>query len=170
METPLQSSVRGTNAAVHKRRKRYSNLVPGLCGNIIRELDVLCRITHPNLVKIYKVCGILFLLIFQVFHEHPHHVDIEMPFYNVNLEQWIKKHNSWSQRCQYLEDLLTQMLDVVRCLHENGIYHMDIKSSNILYRKGKFVLCDPGLCSLNNADTNQTQICTLHCRYTFAVA
>lgn len=45
---------------------------------------------------------------------------------------------------------LANIASALNSLHINGIYHMDVKTENILYRKNNMCLCDFSNCIINN--------------------
>jgi serine/threonine protein kinase len=67
-----------------------------------------------------------------------------LQLYDTNLEKWVEK-NRWEERKNFVDGLFFTMLDSIIALHENGIYHMDIKSGNFLKSNEKVVLCDLGV-------------------------
>lgn len=121
--------------------QRYENREEGTPGYILRELDVLSRISHPKLIKLFNIS-----------QSHGKNVDMELPLYPQDLNHWISTR-TWTERSKKAQGFFYDLLDGLYALHSNNVYHMDIKTTNILVRGDSLVLSDLGLCSTDNLDT-----------------
>jgi serine/threonine protein kinase len=123
----------------------------GIIGNVLRELYILKHIRHPSIVKLYNI-----------FHTEKF-VDLLMEKYPTDLYKMIST-TSWQERRIHFDKIIFKLLDVLQCLHENKIYHLDVKSHNILVRDYDVVICDFGLSSTKSMDWNESYLCSIHCR------
>jgi serine/threonine protein kinase len=121
--------------------QRYENKKEGTPGYILRELDVLSRISHPKLIKLFNIS-----------HSHEKNVDMELALYPQDLNRWIST-KTWTERSRRAEGFFYDLLDALHTLHSNNVYHFDIKATNILVHGDSLVLSDLGLCSADNLDT-----------------
>lgn len=100
----------------------------------LRETNVLLALNHEHIVKVHEMV---------VGAEHDK-VFMVMDHYECDLKTYVEKHEGpFSQN-----DVMTifgQVVDGVEHMHSRWFVHRDIKTSNILYRKGKVALCDFGL-------------------------
>lgn len=126
----------------------------GVSGYVLRELNILSRIEHPNILKLFRV------------YHGSNSIDILLELYDVNLETWIE-NNTWDIREGLMEDVFRSLLDALCTIHKLGIYHMDIKADNILLnvKTKKICLCDFGIASVENFDSFcNIELCTIFCR------
>lgn len=124
-----------TGEIVALKKVRFNVSRDGVPVTSIRELRVLQKCQHPNIVKLQKVVtgsqpDSVFLVFEYCEHDLGRLLDImQTPF-------------SMSE----VKCLLRQLLQGVAFLHENWVMHRDIKMSNLLYtRQGVLKLCDFGL-------------------------
>lgn len=99
---------------------------------IVREIDILREIDHPNIVKIYE------------FFESMTHFYIVMEFCPGKL--LFKKFDE-KKRTDEKEAarIMLQVLEALHYLHQREIVHMDLKSENIIYNGRTVKLIDFGL-------------------------
>jgi serine/threonine protein kinase len=79
-------------------------------------------------------------------------------YYPTDLHQWYSLNNfSIEQRIFNFHNLFKQLILCLHACHREGIFHGDIKPSNLLYdpNNNKLVLCDFGLSMLIPADATQ---------------
>lgn len=100
------------------------------------EIEIMKRINHPNLVHCKKT---------EIIHEeHEETIDIHMELYEKHnmYKMYKNKTHTWKQVAKHV----FQILDAIRCLHDNKIMHLDIKPENIMFDKNNNVkLGDYGL-------------------------
>eukprot|EP00927_Polykrikos_kofoidii_P079556 TRINITY_DN76337_c0_g1_i1.p1 TRINITY_DN76337_c0_g1~~TRINITY_DN76337_c0_g1_i1.p1 ORF type:complete len:394 (-),score=48.09 TRINITY_DN76337_c0_g1_i1:181-1362(-) len=137
----------GTYGTVYRARDKESNTVvalkkvrihsekDGFPRSSLREIRILRRLKHPNIVELKEVvCGAKLGSVFLVFEYCEHDVGalldlMERPFGQAEV------------KC-----LVLQLLQAVEHLHKRFIIHRDIKLSNLLLNnKGVLKLADFGL-------------------------
>lgn len=97
-----------------------------------KEIRIIEKINHPNVIKVLR---------YGTDTKGPYYC---MPRYAVNLRQFLRNELFSDFRKQYL--ILTQIINGVKALHENGIIHRDLKPENILLNNyDDLVICDFGL-------------------------
>lgn len=125
-----------------KRIKIRKNL-----GNILKEINTMRFMRHPNILQFYS------LNIKNV--RNTKVADIETELWDSDLYDHLDKHRL------SLEDSFRVFLKVLNPLilmHQNGIYHLDVKPSNVLVKVSKdtikeVCLCDFGCGSYMNLYT-----------------
>ncbi len=125
----------------------------GIPGTLLRELDILSRLSHPSIVKLHKI-----------WHGNSN-IDMVFPYYEKDLGTWIEK-TAIAVRKEYMDQVFFRLIDVLCALHENEIYHLDIKPKNILMDSTNLpVICDFGISCTGTLDTfNNAELCSMHCR------
>lgn len=74
---------------------------------------------------------------------HPLHCLVMEKIEGQNLEEWVEQYGKISQKLAL--NWLTQLLEILKYLHENHFFHRDIKPTNIIIRPdGQLVLIDFG--------------------------
>jgi|JI6StandDraft_1071083.scaffolds.fasta_scaffold57802_1 serine/threonine protein kinase len=91
---------------------------PELSKSIKSELDILCGLEHPNIVRFYD-------------HSH-HHGDIWffMEYLPETLEMVYRNYGKITE--ETARAYTKQLVSAVKYLHSNKIIHKDIKCSNVL--------------------------------------
>jgi serine/threonine protein kinase/ABC-type branched-subunit amino acid transport system substrate-binding protein len=127
-----------------------------------REVDTLSRARHPHVIEIYY-CG-------QEEQGNDVLVYMVMPYCEEgSLQDWFNKH--WVNKLLDVKDvatLLSQAGEALKHLHENGITHRDIKTTNFLVRDRSsdhsqlphILLADFGLAQTIEEDTSQDSLGT----------
>jgi len=107
----------------------------GLPMTAVRELKLLRRTNHPNIVQLLDVAvGKKLDSMFYIFEYCEH-----------DLALLVDNRNSPFSESE-VKCIMMQLLDAVAYLHENWIIHRDLKLSNLLFNnKGQLKLCDFGL-------------------------
>lgn len=111
----------------------------------IEEFSWLSQVSHPNLVKLYDACN-----------------DGDLRYFSMELVEG-KTVRPWFERAvqkyenpwQPLKKVLVQAASAIHFLHQQGVIHCDIKSSNLMITpRRRAVLLDLGLAvSVNNPDS-----------------
>lgn len=107
---------------------------------IKKEAEILKRLNHPNIVKIYS------------FMETPNTLYFVLEYVeHGSLAGLLKKYGVFPEHL--IASYTEQMLHGLKYLHEEGIIHRDIKGDNILITKdGKVKLADFGTAKLEDAE------------------
>lgn len=109
----------------------------------IREIQVISRLKHPNVVEILKwgeVQGVPYFVM--------HLAE------GGNLRAWLKQH---SLERSELVALVEKIGRAVQFIHEHGVLHRDLKPSNVLMSKaGDPLLADFGLAKLDEVSQQLT--------------
>lgn len=67
-----------------------------------------------------------------------------------------KFHNNINSSYNYILNIIRQLLETLNYIHERGIVHADIKSSNILIQDDKPIIIDFGIsCTINTKSCNK---------------
>jgi len=114
----------------------------GFPHSAIREMNILLKLTHPNVVRVHEVVvGSDMDKIFMVMEYSDHSIK--------DLQEVSPKRFSQAQaKC-----LMHQLLSGIKYLHENWIMHRDLKPSNLLFdNRGNLKICDFGLARLYGDD------------------
>lgn len=107
---------------------------------IVKEAEILKRLNHPNIVKIYS------------FIETPNTIYFVLEYVeHGSLAGLLKKYGVFPEHL--IASYTEQILQGLRYLHGEGIIHRDIKGDNILITKdGKVKLADFGTAKLEDAE------------------
>jgi tRNA A-37 threonylcarbamoyl transferase component Bud32 len=108
--------------------------------DIKKEAEVLLRLDHPNLVGMYGIINEndKYMLVMELMEE--------------SLDARLKK-NDLSMKEKYL--IIKDMTRGVDYLHKKGVFHRDLKTENILLKKGCAKITDFGKSRINIGDTTQ---------------
>lgn len=126
-------------------------------NQIQKELDLLVKVDHPNIIQLLKVV------------EDRIRIYFIMDFCgNMNLKEHVVEMNESGRHFERSEikGIMKSLFDAVMDLHKNKIYHRDIKLNNILLqnnkgRKKEAMLIDFGLAVHNPELPIYTQCGTL---------
>ncbi|KAJ1476584.1 kinase-like domain-containing protein [Baffinella frigidus] len=108
----------------------------------MRELDILCRLLHPYVVRTYGACtdDVTMLILVMEFAE------------DGTLHDFLKKNHS-TLTMQDRMRLVPQLAAGMAYLHSRKVAHRDLKSLNILMHKGTCKICDFGLSKEEDGST-----------------
>ena len=116
--------VRQKSTGEYKACKKISKLVLQDELKYKKEIEILIKADHPNILKLYGIYETV-RSIYLITEECKGGTLLERILENVNK----KKDYSEKQAC----DLFSQIMSGIAYLHSNGICHRDIKLENILY-------------------------------------
>jgi len=127
-------------------RKQYAvkeftrTLGNGLTADVLREISILVKLDHPNIIKLIDVAYFDPSLPGQ-----PIKMILELAL--SSLEKYIKdKTNHATLTPDLLKSYMYQLSRGLDYMHNNGIWHRDIKPQNILvFENGKIVFTDFGI-------------------------
>jgi len=103
-----------------------------------REISILKKISHRNLVKLLDI-----------YEEEDFQVIVLEWIDGAELFEIVGRAPLSEERTR---DLFTQLVESVKYLHENNVIHRDLKLENIMVeREGRLVLLDFGLASHNSS-------------------
>uniref|UniRef100_A0A3Q1CH15 non-specific serine/threonine protein kinase n=1 Tax=Amphiprion ocellaris TaxID=80972 RepID=A0A3Q1CH15_AMPOC len=157
----LQSEVKGAfSEVVLAEEKRTQRLVAIKCipkkalegkeNNIENEIAVLHRIKHPNIVSLEDI------------FESTSHLYLVMQLVSGGeLFDRIVEKGFYTERDA--SQLIHQILDAVKYLHDMGIVHRDLKPENLLYysmdEDSKIMISDFGLSKIEGAGSVMSTAC-----------
>jgi serine/threonine protein kinase len=110
-----------------------------------REAEALARVdSHPNVLRIYGV-----------------HLEFEPPFLLLelvqgrNLREVLREREGRPLPLSRALEIARDLHSALRCLHENGVLHRDVKAENILIEEGsgRARLADFGLASIQDGQS-----------------
>ena len=136
----------GRLVAIKKVRKTLS-LDPALCERLSLEAKILRRIDHPNVVSVLDggidSSGQPFLVMSRAF--------------GTPLDIAISDAGTFSRN--RITAIMSQLLDGLTAIHEAGVIHADLKSSNVLIDElDRVTIIDFGLARVAAADANDDEI------------
>ena len=105
---------------------------PYMAKNLTREASLLCRLNHPNIVKLLEVCRAtdLYCLVLEF-------VPGGTLFEHIQSRGALQEDES--------RGLCRQLISAIAYLHGERILHRDLKLENIMLNRGHLVLIDFGL-------------------------
>ncbi|KAH9952501.1 hypothetical protein BC827DRAFT_1159698 [Russula dissimulans] len=124
-----------TGETVAVKEIQLSNIPKGELGQIMSEIDLLKNLNHPNIVK------------YKGFVKTPEYLYIILEFCeNGSLHNICKRFGKFPENLVGV--YISQVLDGLVYLHDQGVIHRDIKGANILTTKdGAVKLADFGVAS-----------------------
>ena len=101
----------------------------------LREIEIMSRFRHKNIVQVVEVVSSKGGNIFMV-----------MEYMDHELKDLLENESIDSFAGSEIKNLISQLLTGVEFLHKNWIIHRDLKTSNLLYNnRGELKICDFGL-------------------------
>ena len=103
--------------------KIYNKIRDVQKNKIIENLDILYKLNHKNILKALPI------LEENIFDENG---DLSLAYESINpenIEENINKYGIWNEAL--LQKLLKQLIEGIKYLHDNNIYHKNLKASNI---------------------------------------
>ncbi len=97
----------------------------------IREVEIMSKLEHPNILRLYDYSTTVPLAIYEFAD-------------GLSLEYQIR--HGWYPSFKDILLILIQISHAIKYIHDVGIYHCDIKLSNILICDGVVKLCDFNTC------------------------
>jgi ABC-type branched-subunit amino acid transport system substrate-binding protein/tRNA A-37 threonylcarbamoyl transferase component Bud32 len=136
------SGVRGASRREQSYRpkvlKSLKNITPDLLRLFEQEVSILTSLQHPGL----PVGEIVFSLFLPTNRQLRCFVMGKVP--GENLQSWLSHNQSITSYTMTL-DWLTQLVQILKFVHDHGFFHRDIKPANIMIcPDGKLVLIDFG--------------------------
>ncbi|CAO2829427.1 unnamed protein product [Amaranthus hypochondriacus] len=124
-----------TNDIVALKKVKMEKEREGFPLTALREINILLSLHHPSIVDVKEVVvGSNLDSIFMVMEYMEHDLKALM--------ETMKQPFSQSE----VKCLMLQLLDGVKCLHDNWVLHRDLKTSNLLMNnQGELKICDFGL-------------------------
>ena len=124
-----------TNALVAMKRVRMDQERDGMPLTSLREIKLLQRLRHENVVRLLRV----------IQGNNPENVFLVFEYCEHDVGRLID-HMHTTFTTSEVKSLMTQTLRAVEYLHERCIFHRDLKLSNLLLnQRGELKLCDFGL-------------------------
>ena len=137
--TVYKSRLNGANCAV----KKIHEILTGFGGNIpvatddwgtlmekfTREIELLSRLRHPNIVQFLGVTG---------FSGDPRNISLVMEYVDISLETFIKRRKDKDRPLSIKVSILKDTANGVSHLHSQGIVHRDLNSGNVLISSSGF--------------------------------
>ena len=144
-----------TSDYVALKRILMENEKEGFPITAIREIMILKRLSHPNIISLHEIVtskpseknkfrGNVYLVFEYMEHDLSGLVDLKI---NFNVSQ--------------IKCILHQILTGIHYLHTNNVIHRDIKGANILINnRGEVKIADFGLARIHNPNPNINKIYT----------
>ncbi|PWA37846.1 calcium/calmodulin-dependent/calcium-dependent protein kinase [Artemisia annua] len=122
----------GQSLAVKVFNKQKITSNTSLMSNIEREIDIMRRLRHPNIVKLYEVLATKTKIYFVM----------ELVKGGELFAKVAKTRLSESQSRKYFQ----QLISAIEYCHSRGVYHRDLKPENLLIdENGNLKVSDFGL-------------------------
>jgi len=137
-KTSLITANKEQEFAVKEFRANYDDDANGLGSDVMREIAVLLKLDHPNIVKLidvayFKISGLA----------RP--IDMVLELAGTSLAHYIKTPNN-KDRTALFKSYMYQLCRGLDYIHDCGIWHRDIKPANILlFQDGRIVFADFGI-------------------------
>lgn len=114
----------------------------GKLREIAREVEVMCRLQHPNIVQ-YLFCK-----------REGNCICIFMELCEGSLQSLITKRELHADNIKHY---LRQIIEAVAYLHSRQFFHRDLKPENVLFRNGNVKLTDFGTAAKYKPNSNESR-------------
>lgn len=130
--------------------KKYQKMSNDIFYQIIREINIVRSLNHPNIIRFIKLI------------KYPN-VEIILEYGGINLKLYYESID-YKKRLEQIKSISYQIISGCLYLHKLNILHRDIKPQNILIKDGIIKICDFGLAKKNtlNVNVNSCEACTLY--------
>ena len=125
------------NFAIKKLKGKYlTNKREGFSHSVLREIHILRRCNHKNIVRVVEVCV-----------DSADDVYLVMEYVHTDVKSWQRSLSSTKNLdIAHIKNIIRQLLNGVSYLHRQSITHRDLKTSNLLLTTdGVLKICDFGL-------------------------
>jgi len=124
-----------TVVAIKRMRKLFNNKMD--CKRILREVSILKRLNHPNVVKLHDILDVKDV-------ENFNNIYLVMEYTELDLHRLLQSNIYLD--IEQVRKLIYNTLVALKYIHSAGVLHRDIKPGNILINKDCSVkICDFGL-------------------------
>lgn len=122
-----------TKLEIALKKISFSKLHSNVKDKVISEINILQKMNHPNIIKLYeyKFDGDYLLLVTEYCKDG-------------DLEQWMKNDHNIIEKI----DIIKQIVTGIEYMHTNNILHRDIKPQNILLHNNIIKICDFGFSTI----------------------
>lgn len=111
----------GADGAYYAIKTQHSQRNEGVRFAVLRELDLLRKLTHPNIVPLHDV----------LVDEMQHKVHMVLELARGDLE-WYAEETRWPQRVRQVRNIARQLLESLAHCHRHHVVHRDVKPTNVL--------------------------------------
>lgn len=132
-----------------KTYEKYQIIDPVKKNNLLREIEILKRLDHPNIVKLHETI------------EGKRHFHLVLEYINgSSLYNYMKSKPNGSLEESEARKLFKQILSALDYCHNQSVAHRDIKLDNILLdNKENVKLIDFGFSTLNSQEEKSRLFC-----------
>lgn len=114
----------------------------GISGSELREIEILLRVNHPNVIYAEEA-----------FLDINNDICVVLPLAQTDLKKYIKSHREFytpemlkeKDLPPQIKDFIDQLICGVEYLHRNNIVHQDLKPENLLIKDGVLKIADFGI-------------------------
>ncbi|KRX10604.1 Protein kinase-like domain [Pseudocohnilembus persalinus] len=132
-----------------KRYQKKKLMEPGKMRNVRREVNILCNLSHPNVMKLYTII------------DSDEHLNLVMELIQgVSLYTYLKARPQRRLSEDKCRRVFTQVVQGIQYLHKKRIVHRDIKLENLLIdEKKKVKIIDFGFSVRTAENQKLTSFC-----------
>jgi serine/threonine protein kinase len=150
----FKATKKSTNETVALKRLNWMKDEPGFPASALREISLLQRLQHPNVVRFLEVVTASPAKDARLYggssnphadnYDHPHTFFIVCEYAEHSLKGLLNRKITFTDA--RLKCLMRQILEGVSYMHKQGVMHRDLKGSNILLTKDGIVkIADLGM-------------------------